>query len=113
MSIICVKALSKLSALRRRTQQKLSNVIIKNEGITLHITKVVPLDPFILKIEFTVNRRDTYCYHIESPENTYAEMLTKHKREEDYSDLLDMQQLYATIRFTEANWKLIKLKTLK
>lgn len=103
-------AILTLSQLRnaKNLEEKLSNKIEKfssdNKGLTLHLLKVVPLDSYVLRLEFSVNRKKTYWIHIISNDGSYKDIFSKYKRNEEFE--IDSQQLYMHIRFSESDWKL-------
>ena len=51
-----------------------------SEPITIHITRIVPLDKWSARIEFTVNRKNKKCLHIYSDSGDYSDIFAEHKR---------------------------------
>lgn len=50
------------------------------EPITVHINRIVPLDKWSARIEFTVNRKDKYCLHTYNDTAEYQDIFASYKR---------------------------------
>lgn len=72
------------------------------EPVTIHIMRVVPLDRFTIRIEFTVNRRTRCAYHIFSDTGSYADLFASFKRGDDV-EITD--ELYYVVRDARSEWK--------
>lgn len=54
----------------------------KSAPLTIHINRIVPIDKFIIRIEFTVDRKSKYCIHLESLDGSYSKQFADFKRGE-------------------------------
>ena len=53
------------------------------EPTTIHISKIVPLDKWTMRIEFTVDRKERWCLHLHSMLPIYTETFASYKRGEE------------------------------
>ena len=72
------------------------------EPITIHITRLVPLDRWTLRIEFTVDRKTKHCTHIESDTGGYAESFARFKRGDEIQII---EAHYHMVTGTVDEWK--------
>lgn len=61
-------------------KHKAEHIRSLSEPITIHITRIVPLDKWSTRIEFTVNRKDKKCLHIYSDSGDYSDIFAEYKR---------------------------------
>jgi len=74
----------------------------ESEPITIHIARIVPLDKWTLRIEFTVNRKIKYCMHHNSPIGGYAGIFANFKRKMDI-EIIDAH--YYMVAAAQKEWK--------
>jgi len=74
----------------------------ESEPITIHITRIVPLDRWTLRIEFTVDRKIKYCMHQDSSNGGYADTFAKFKRGEEIQVIEAHYHMVAT---DQEEWK--------
>ena len=80
-----------------------ANQLVKESApITIHITRIVPLDRWTLRIEFTAVRKTKYCMHQDSPNGGYAETFAKFKRGEEIQIIEAHYHMVAT---DQEEWK--------
>ena len=80
-----------------------ANQLLKeSEPITIHITRIVPLDRWTLRIQFTADRKTKYCMHQDSPNGGYAETFAKFKRGEEIQIIEAHYHMVAT---DQEEWK--------
>jgi hypothetical protein len=72
------------------------------EPTTIHINKVVPLDKWTMRIEFTVDRKERRCMHLQSMTPTYAETFASYKRGEEVG-INDRH--YYSVAGMQSEWK--------
>ena len=72
------------------------------EPTTIHIYKVVPLDKWTMRIEFTVDRKERRCVHLQSMTSTYAETFASYKRGEEVG-INDRH--YYSVAGMQSEWK--------
>lgn len=85
-----------------RWRNRAKRIRMASEPTTIHITRIVPLDRWTLRIEFTENRKTKYCVHLESLEGKYAEMFANFKRGEEIA-IADVH--YYSVAGLQAMWK--------
>lgn len=74
----------------------------ESEPITIHVIRIVPLDRWTLRIEFTVDRKTRYCIHHDSPTGGYAETFAKFKRGEEIQII---EAHYHMVASNKDEWK--------
>lgn len=84
--------------LRIRAKQLLQD----SEPTTIHITRIVPLDRWTLRIEFYANGKTKYCIHHDSPIGGYFEAFTNFKRGDDI-DIIEAHYMMVSASVNE--WK--------
>lgn len=72
------------------------------EPITIHVTRIIPLDRWTMRIEFTVDRKTRYCMHQNSLPGGYADIFAKFKRGEEV-EIIDAH--YHMIATSKGEWK--------
>ena len=75
-----------------------------SEPIVIHISRIVPLDRWNIRIEFTENRKTRYCIHLESANGGYAELFASFKRGEEVSII---EAYYYAIAAMRKEWRKI------
>lgn len=85
-----------------RLRVRANRLLKESEPITVHITRIVPLDRWTLRIEFTVDRKTKYCMHQDSPNGGYAETFAKFKRGEEIQIIEAHYHMVAT---DQEEWK--------
>lgn len=79
-----------------------NRLLKESEPITVHITRIVPLDRWTLRIEFTVDRKTKYCMHQDSSNGGYAETFAKFKRGEEIQII---EAHYHMVAMDQEEWK--------
>ena len=74
----------------------------ESEPITIHITRIVPLDRWTLRIEFTADRKTKYCIHHDSPRGGYSEAFINFKRGDEI-DIIEAH--YMMVSASVNDWK--------
>jgi len=82
--------------------QRVKRLKEQSEPTVLHINKVVPLDKWSLRVEFTVDRKERYCVHLQSMTPTYAETFISYKRGEEV-EIIDRH--YYSVAGMQSTWK--------
>jgi hypothetical protein len=85
-----------------RLRVRANRLLKESEPITVHITRIVPLDRWTLRIEFTVDRKTKYCMHQDSLNGGYAETFAKFKRGEEIQIIEAHYHMVAT---DQEEWK--------
>lgn len=85
-----------------RLRIRANQLLKESEPITIHITRIVPLDRWTLRIEFTADRKTKYCMHQDSPNGGYAETFAKFKRGEEIQIIEAHYHMVAT---DQEEWK--------
>mgnify|MGYP001601902034 CR=1 FL=1 len=73
----------RMHSINLQLSQKVKWLMEQAEPTTIHINKIVPLDKWTMRIEFTVNRKERHCIHLQSMTPIYAETFTSYKRGEE------------------------------
>lgn len=93
--------------------KKLNKVSVKVDALSfrlkkesspkvIHITRIVPLDKWSTRIEFTVNRRDKNCLHIYSESGDYSDIFAEYKRG---NNVEPTEAFYFMVSGLIKNWK--------
>lgn len=75
-----------------------------SEPIVIHISRVIPLDRWNIRIEFTENRKTRYCIHLDSDEGGYAELFASFKRGDEVPII---EAYYYAIAAMRKEWRKI------
>ena len=82
-----------------------ANQLVKESApITIHITRIVPLDRWTLRIEFTVDRKTKYCVHHNSAIGGYGDLFAKFKRSDEIQTI---EAHYHMVSNNISKWKKI------
>jgi hypothetical protein len=73
-----------------------------SKPITIHITRIVPLDKWSARIEFTINRKEKFCLHTYSDNGDYQDMFASYKRGVEVEII---EAHYFMVSSLRKNWK--------
>lgn len=101
MYIWLARKINKVSICIKKLSIRLSK---ESDPMTVHITRIIPLDRWYIRIEFTVNRSEKKCLHIYSDSGEYSDVFLEYKRG---GNIEPTEAYYFMISGLIKNWKKI------
>lgn len=97
-----VRIARRTNSIGQRLRIRAKQLLQESEPITIHITRIIPLDRWTLRIEFYVNSKTKYCIHHDSPSGGYFEAFTNFKRGDEV-DIIEAHYMMVSANVDE--WK--------
>lgn len=102
VSRFCIWLSRRVNTLSVRLARKSAALRSAAEPTTIHISKIVPLDKWTMRIEFMADRKDRYCVHLFSKSPRYGEMFASYKR----GDAVEVEDIhYYSVAGMHTEWK--------
>lgn len=92
-----------LKAMSNKSLRKSMGLYRDSEKKTIHVSRIIPLDKWYIRVEFIVDRFDKRCVHLYSESGSYNDFLMAYKKGDEVSMPID--NILIAIAGMEGSWK--------